>query len=316
MREGSILEESTGLLFQSEIFQKELGTKYSHSIVIHKRGVFVPKYEEKKVTQAENKISGHLHYILIVNKIEQDISNLTRNKQPQYRKMFKLIGRHLAYYGLAKKEADAIFLSPKISKKSKIYIEKWRNNPRRWVNYDNLWQKISKSVKIPERDLHFLLLSEVAKLLKGEYVDLKIIKERKLSNWSLVYNEQKILVYPYEIIPVTQHDSDNTLKGQVAYSDGNIITGIVGRDILVARMTHPDMIVQIRNSKAVITDEGGILSHAAIICREFKIPCVVGTKLATQKLRQGVKVQISINGVIEYEAYRQPFAAELGFEPK
>ena len=54
-----------------------------------------------------------------------------------------------------------------------------------------------------------------------------------------------------------------------------------------------------RKSSAFVTDEGGIISHAAIIARELKIPCIVGTKTATKILKDGDLVEVDAdNGVI------------------
>ena len=63
-------------------------------------------------------------------------------------------------------------------------------------------------------------------------------------------------------------------------------------DILVTEMTNPDMVVTMQKSDAIITDEGGATSHAAIVSREMGIPAVVGTKQATQLLKEGMIVTV------------------------
>lgn len=63
-------------------------------------------------------------------------------------------------------------------------------------------------------------------------------------------------------------------------------------DILVASMTTPDFIVAMEKSAAFITDEGGVTCHAAIIAREFGVPCIVGTGNATTLLKDGDIVEI------------------------
>jgi len=65
-----------------------------------------------------------------------------------------------------------------------------------------------------------------------------------------------------------------------------------GGYILVAPSTHPDDIGLIKDAAAIVTDEGGILSHASVISRELKIPCVVGTKVATKVLKDGDLVEV------------------------
>ncbi len=63
-------------------------------------------------------------------------------------------------------------------------------------------------------------------------------------------------------------------------------------DILVTEMTNPDMVVTMQRSDAIVTDEGGATSHAAIVSREMGIPCVVGTREATSLLKDAQIVTV------------------------
>jgi len=63
-------------------------------------------------------------------------------------------------------------------------------------------------------------------------------------------------------------------------------------DILVTRMTTPDMVPAMKRAVAIITDEGGMTCHAAIVARELGIPCIVGTKTATKEILEGQVVTI------------------------
>jgi pyruvate,water dikinase len=64
-------------------------------------------------------------------------------------------------------------------------------------------------------------------------------------------------------------------------------------DVMVAPMTSPDYVPAMKKSAAIITDEGGQTSHAAIVSRELGIPCVVGTNDATKKLKDGEIVTVN-----------------------
>jgi len=64
-------------------------------------------------------------------------------------------------------------------------------------------------------------------------------------------------------------------------------------DILVAVMTFPSYIIAMERAAAFVTDEGGVLCHAAIIAREMKKPCVIATKIATAVLKDGDKVEVN-----------------------
>ena len=70
-------------------------------------------------------------------------------------------------------------------------------------------------------------------------------------------------------------------------------------DVLVVSMTTPDFMPVIRLAGAIITDEGGITCHAAIIARELGVPCIIGTKIATKVLKDGDIVEVdATNGVV------------------
>ncbi len=63
-------------------------------------------------------------------------------------------------------------------------------------------------------------------------------------------------------------------------------------DIMVTQMTSPDMVPAMRRAAAIVTDEGGLTSHAAIVSRELGVPAVVGTKEATSTLTDGETVTV------------------------
>lgn len=70
-------------------------------------------------------------------------------------------------------------------------------------------------------------------------------------------------------------------------------------EILVTQMTQPNIVDIARRAGAIVTDEGGMLSHAAVISREFRIPCIVATNIATQVLKDGDLVEVDAdNGVV------------------
>ncbi len=63
-------------------------------------------------------------------------------------------------------------------------------------------------------------------------------------------------------------------------------------EVLVSTMTTPDMVPAMARAGAIITDEGGMTCHAAIVSRELGIPCIVGTRTATKTLHEGQDVSV------------------------
>ena len=101
----------------------------------------------------------------------------------------------------------------------------------------------------------------------------------------------------------TEIEGDVILEGQAAspgIASGKVrivktmedLEKIISGDVLVTKMTNPDMVVTMQKSSAIITDEGGLTAHAAIVSREMGIPCVVGTHEATTKLTEGEIVTV------------------------
>ena len=71
--------------------------------------------------------------------------------------------------------------------------------------------------------------------------------------------------------------------------------------IIVTSMTTPEMTPFLKNAKALITDEGGLLCHAAIFAREYKVIAILGTKIATKVLKDGDLVEVNANSGIVWK---------------
>lgn len=103
----------------------------------------------------------------------------------------------------------------------------------------------------------------------------------------------------------------NIIKGNIAYK-GKInglvklvftekdLVNVNKGDIIVSPMTRPEFLPAMKKAVAFITDEGGVTCHAAIVTREMKKPCIIGTKVATQVLNNGDLVEVDAdNGVVK-----------------
>jgi phosphohistidine swiveling domain-containing protein len=100
--------------------------------------------------------------------------------------------------------------------------------------------------------------------------------------------------------------SASVVKGIVASNGGrHFVNGkvaiatspadIIPKDsILVVPSTSPSYVPLMREARALVTDHGGMMSHAAIVAREFNLPCIVGTKSATKSLKNGDKVVLNL----------------------
>ena len=105
---------------------------------------------------------------------------------------------------------------------------------------------------------------------------------------------------------------NNEIKGKTVFGSGKVtgkchiitdydkIEDLQEGEILVVPSTLPKYNNVYKRAKAIITNEGGVLAHASIFCREFKIPGIVGTKIATKVIKDGDFVEVDAdNGIVK-----------------
>lgn len=186
-----------------------------------------------------------------------------------------------------------------------------------------MWQKISESIGVNLSDLlGFLVPDEIESLLLGNYVGYisEVISDRKKGHALDLQGENLRIVGSIEAGKLFKErikkvESTDVFKGQTAMlgkATGRVRKVIAGDldmlqssirefrhgEILVTSMTQPNMMVLAKKAAAIIADEGGITSHAAIISRELKIPCIVGCLYAMQVLKDGDMVEVDANNGI------------------
>lgn len=185
---------------------------------------------------------------------------------------------------------------------------------------DILTQEISKRNKISKDLIGYYTFDEMVRLLEsGKKISEHILHERRKLSVYVVTRKGKIFeeniltgVQAKKIFDLLTPKNSGIIKGFVASAPMENFKGrvqvilnphtqdfITGR-ILVTTMTRPDFVPLMRKASAIITDEGGITSHAAIISRELKIPCIIGTKVATKALKNGDRVEIDLEkGIVK-----------------
>lgn len=165
-------------------------------------------------------------------------------------------------------------------------------------------------------DLLWCKEQEIIKhLSSGEPIDMQEIGKRKQGLLVTILNGK--LTYKSGL--KTKKEFDELVYGNESYANVNEIKGVssspgcvtgcakiildttkvVGKlskkDILITGMTTPDFVPLMKKVGAIVTDEGGLTCHAAIISRELGIPCIIGTKIATQILKDGMMVEVNAN---------------------
>src|SRR4030042_2469925 len=247
------------------------------------------------------------------------------------KKVFELIG-FLDLYSSVYTKTEPFILS-KIEASEKKYkklikelgelrfILRQEGEPLFYNLFGVFLKEVAKRSNLKVSDLFFYEFSELKELFSNQKVKKDIIEKRK-KGYALIClkNTKRLLIgknfkalYKDIVLsrPKTEHLSGQTAmagkaRGRVRVilhkkrNITNVVASFKKREILVTEMTRPDTVLACRKAVAIITDEGGITSHAAIISRELKIPCIIGTKIATQVLKDGDLVEVDANkGVVK-----------------
>jgi phosphohistidine swiveling domain-containing protein len=177
---------------------------------------------------------------------------------------------------------------------------------------------LSQQYNIPFDLIGGLSYDELIELIEKDSVKMDKAKQRQ-ECFAIAGDKDQLAEFTYEqskkiCQSFTKASQTDILKGTIAYKgkvQGKVIivpsqlftkefiqerlNKMNEHNILVAHTTSPDLILLCKKATAIITDQGGLGSHAAIVSREFKIPCIVGTKNATKIFKDGDLVEVDAN---------------------
>ncbi len=212
-----------------------------------------------------------------------------------------------------------------VSKKLKQHAQKygWMGAAEQDTVWDSrYYQKLLKQeVQYKRRKSQLTLIEKLGELrlrLRLAWVESGYWLRGKLAETPTTYafllDGNKLTFYSQDQLPEVERmvklsvKSVSVIKGRTAYpgkvkgrvriinawtaNQGEAISAMKKGEILVTGMTRPHLIHAISKAAAIITDEGGVASHAAILCREMKKPCVIGTKIATKVLHDGDLIEV------------------------
>jgi phosphohistidine swiveling domain-containing protein len=185
---------------------------------------------------------------------------------------------------------------------------------------DFVFQELSNRFGISFMESRFLFTDEIIEgLKKGEFWEelKKEVKER--TKYCVYYAEygSDVLFFGEDAKKLENSLKSDSLEGVTELKGQTACVGKVkGKvriinsiddmkkmeqgDILVSIATNPDIVPAMKKAGAIVTEQGGITSHAAIVSRELRVPCVIGTKIATKVLKDGMMVEVDANmGVVK-----------------
>ncbi|MBI5002589.1 hypothetical protein HZC31_04340 [Candidatus Woesearchaeota archaeon] len=174
---------------------------------------------------------------------------------------------------------------------------------------EEIWKQAAEITKRADsKDYAYCTTEEVREIFEKQK-DVQEISKRKNGCWWYFDEREKAIFLYDEKIKEKLNIVENSVKEQTEVQGRSACAGIVqGRvciinavddmdkfqegDIIVSINTNPTLLPVLEKCKAIVTNEGGLICHAAIIAREIKKPCIIGTKIATKILKDGDLVEV------------------------
>jgi phosphoenolpyruvate synthase/pyruvate phosphate dikinase len=264
---------------------------------------------------------GHLGPRKPIDSIRSEVRALRNDRVAAQRELFDL---KRAPIDLAQRQS-ALSAALKLTSKERHVFEVARTFGRLkglrmeilfgvYAEWGRVLTEMATRNHIPKALLYYCSIPElVAWLRQGRKVPISLLKSRaKYCVWvAKTDTEQDILVGKAGRDYIRAHGQEDTVKqkdvlvihGTVAspgYAEGRVrivnrtteIKKVKPGDIMVSVATNPSLLPAMNNAAAFVTDSGGLTSHAAIVAREMKKPCVIGTKIATKVLKDGERVSV------------------------
>src|SRR3989338_4041892 len=178
------------------------------------------------------------------------------------------------------------------------------------THYQNKFlQEFGKRLHLDRKHMDYTYIHELNDLLHQKKIDPSVFEERRdavlvihtLDGYGVFSGAlaRKIhrAVFEEEQKEVTEFKGMIACQGKVIgpvkiVQKIHDVINVSQGDVLVASMTRPEMFLAMKKAVAIVTDEGGITSHAAVVSRELRIPCIIGTKIATKVLHDGDLVEV------------------------
>ena len=177
-----------------------------------------------------------------------------------------------------------------------------------------LFKEIANRLKTDYNSIVYLTFVEIKNSLIDGRIDSTKVAERKKA-FGLIMHEGEITIYSgdeaaqLEDVGKLENVSEVTgtpaclgkVRGRVKLVLRNTEFHKVEQgDILVTKNTTPEFMVVLEKCAGIVTDVGGVTSHAAIVARELNKPCVIGTGKATKVFKDGDQVEVdAFNGVVK-----------------
>ncbi len=312
--------EGKEFMLEFEEFLKEFGAKaiYAHEYIY-------PTWRDEPSAVIELIRT----YLIMDYNFYEHFYRLKNVRDEAIKKMFDREMKEEQRKKLSEALNDALTLAP-LTPNHHFYIDQGTNARMRQVFLEIGKKLVKENVIDKPEDIFFLYYEELRDIASNpNFLNAKVLIERRrkeweeahklipppflgtVTEWSAKEEAWKVGLWGWQLPEPTKKVKEDLLHG-LAASPG-VVEGIARvvvsveefdkvkpGDILVCDMTNPAWVPLFPKIKGLVTDSGGLLSHPAITAREFRIPAVIGTAMATKKVKSGQRIRVDgSKGIVE-----------------
>ena len=288
---------------------RDLIEQINSEIIKDLEGYYQKYFYSKFLFTEEQGVYSFEHYLKKLVRLVNNDSNIAKTIKEENEEIKEKI-----------KQRNLLVKKLKLSDKNKSFFDEWGEFMvtkiyRRYAQIFALYsmvpvvEELGRRLGLSIKETKFMTTQEIKAALFKNQINKEEIKKRV--EFSVFYTSKDNLEFYTgdkakqiaKIIQAEKIEEVSELKGQCGargHAKGKVkIVNVIedmhkmkDGDILVSISTQPDLLPAMKKAAAFITDQGGVTSHAAIVAREMKTPCVIATKIATKVLKDGDIVEV------------------------
>ena len=315
-----LLEVSISPKIYFTALQKHFGKSFTNYLILYHKGIASARLPYEELQGFGKHLADKLNDILYAKKFTKQFKKAADNinaaiqvKPKEFLKKLNQLDEFYKSYGAYNVATKIVFnyLSQNTKQVREILQEARKYSETFYKDNAKMFSRISgllvKQTGYPKHLVLMMTREELYTYQKTRRLPSKDTLERRHNCIGIYFDQNKVhMLQKKEVEGIESFWVENIIakgingtpafKGKVTgvcrvvfdYKKANISKG----EILVTGMTDPNFVPLIKKAAGIITDGGGLLSHAAIISRELKKPCIIGTKIATQVLKNGDLVEV------------------------
>lgn len=313
----SVWEKATHPIFESfeirrlKILLERLGDSFEPAVVKHLQFIYTDYFNSKDFIETERLLKESFSTPEKLLKNKEDVTNFYKESSPKKKKYDEWLESLSAKEKMLVQYVQAV-----------MEIRDWRKDPiaQAQTVLGNICREMLSRSDIDQTLAPYLLPQELSLGTNWMIENKDQITKRQMGMvafrgvdgaYEISLDDISAAADDVSSLVLKQDRPENEIRGQIGskglvrgiakiIKDASFADNFNKGDILITGMTRPEFVPLMKKAGGIVTDEGGITCHAAIVSRELNIPCIIGTKVATHLIKDGNMIEVDADrGIVK-----------------